>query len=134
MDYLGLVKAVDRFRQGVVIAVADDPDRRLDPGFGKAFGVLDRDVLAAAVALVDQPAAMRSPLIVDRLLESIEHKAGMCRPACPPAHDIAGVDVDREGDIVEPCPRRDVGDPKGGEVNSETHSMFGASAWNRQLT
>ena len=110
MDDLGLVKTVDRFGQGVVIAVANTADRRLDTRLGEAFGILNRDVLAAAVAVVDQSAAMDWPPIVDRLLEGVEHKAGMCRPAHPPAHDIAGVDVDHEGHLDKPGPRRDVGE------------------------
>ena len=77
MDDLGLVKTVDRFRQGIVIAVANTADRRLDPGLGKAFGIFDRDVLAAAVAVVDQPAAMGWPPIVDRLFQGSSTK-----PAC----------------------------------------------------
>src|SRR3546814_4856778 len=40
------------------IAVADAADRWLDPGLGKAFGVLDRYILAAAVAVVDEAATM----------------------------------------------------------------------------
>ena len=47
MNDLGLVKAIDRLGQGVVIAVADAADRRFDASFGKPFGVFDRDVLAA---------------------------------------------------------------------------------------
>ena len=33
---------------------ADAADRRLDSGFGKALGVLDRDILAAAITRVDK--------------------------------------------------------------------------------
>jgi hypothetical protein len=35
-------------------AVADAADRRLDAGYDQALGVADRDVLAAAVAMVHQ--------------------------------------------------------------------------------
>lgn len=41
----------------------------------KALGVGDRDVLDAAIAVVDQP-AFRRPARVRRLFQSIEHKAG----------------------------------------------------------
>ena len=44
-DDLGLVEAVDRLGQGVVVAVADAADRGLDAGIGEALGVADRDVL-----------------------------------------------------------------------------------------
>ena len=36
VDRLGLVEAVDRFGQRVVVAVADAADRRIDPGFGQS--------------------------------------------------------------------------------------------------
>lgn len=45
VDYLGLVKAIDRLGQSVVVAVADAADRRLDAGLGEAFGVLDGYIL-----------------------------------------------------------------------------------------
>src|SRR3546814_3304295 len=45
MDDLGLVKAIDRLSQSVVVAVTDAAHRGLDPGFGKAFGVLDGHIL-----------------------------------------------------------------------------------------
>ena len=45
MDHLGLVEAVDRLGESVVVAVADAADRGLDAGFGQALGVADADVL-----------------------------------------------------------------------------------------
>jgi len=39
VDHLSLVKAVDRFGQSVVVAVAHAAHRWLDPGFGKALGI-----------------------------------------------------------------------------------------------
>src|SRR6476469_5676461 len=45
VNHLGLVEAVDRLGQSVVVAVADAADRWLYPGFGEALGVLDRHVL-----------------------------------------------------------------------------------------
>jgi hypothetical protein len=51
--------------------------------------------LAAAVAVVDQAATMDRAPIMDRLLQGIQHEAGVRRPAHPPAHDIAGIDVDQ---------------------------------------
>jgi hypothetical protein len=44
-DHLSLVEVVDGLGQGVVEAVADAADRRLDTGLGKSSGVLDRDIL-----------------------------------------------------------------------------------------
>ncbi len=91
VDDLGLVKTVDRLGQDIVVAVANAADRWFDPGLGKALGILDRDVLAAAAAVMDQAASMDWPTIRDRLFEGIQNEAGMGRPADPPAHDIAGV-------------------------------------------
>lgn len=68
VDRLGLVETVERLGQSVVIAVANTSDRRLHSGFGKALGILDRDILAATVAMVDQAATMNWSLIMDRLL------------------------------------------------------------------
>jgi hypothetical protein len=107
VDHLGLVKTVDRLGQGVVIAVADTPDRWLDPDLGQTLGILDRDILAAAVAVMDEATTMNGPPIMDRLFQGIEHEAGVCRSADPPAHDIAGVDIDYEGYINEAGPRRE---------------------------
>ena len=42
--------------------------------------------------------------IVDGLLESIEHEAGVRRPRRPPADDLAREGVDDEGDVDEAGP------------------------------
>src|SRR3546814_20398520 len=72
--------------------------------------MLDRHVLAAAVAVVDQATTMNWPPIMDRLLQSIEHEAGMRRPAHPPAYDIAGINDDPEGYVDETVNRRGLGE------------------------
>ncbi len=77
VDHLGLVKAIDRLRQGVVITVANTPNRRLDPGLGEALGIFDRHILAAAIAVVDQPTTMGRSAIVDGLLECVQDEARM---------------------------------------------------------
>ena len=89
MDDLGLVEAVDRFGESVVVGVADAADRRLDAGLGQALGVFDRDVLAAPVAVMDEAAAMDGPPIMERLFQRIEHEARMRRP-CSPASRRSG--------------------------------------------
>jgi hypothetical protein len=71
MNDLGFVEAVDGLGQGVVIAVADAADGRLDPGLGQALGVLDRDMLTAAVAVsraakLDLSATIPSSLAASR--------------------------------------------------------------------
>ena len=52
-DHLGLVEAVDGLGQGVVVTVADAADRRLDAGAGQSLGVLYRNVLRPADALLN---------------------------------------------------------------------------------
>lgn len=128
VDHLGLVKAVDRLGQSVVVAVPDAADRWFDPGFGETLGVLDGYVLGAPIAMMDEAAPMGRPAIVKRLFQSIENKAGVRRPAGPPAYDPPSIGIDDEGDVDKPRPGRDVGDPKGGEAKSDTHSLFGAGA------
>ena len=53
---------------------------------------------------------MRRSAIMQRLLERIQHEAGMRRPAGAPADDPAGVGVDDEGDVDKARPGRDVGE------------------------
>jgi hypothetical protein len=64
MDYFGLVEAVDGFGEGIVIGISDAADRRLDTGFSQTLGAFDRDLLAAPVAMMHEPAAMDRPSIV----------------------------------------------------------------------
>jgi hypothetical protein len=58
MDDLGLVETVDGLGQRIVVVVAHAAHRRLDTGFCQALGVFDRDVLAASVAVMHEPAAV----------------------------------------------------------------------------
>ena len=117
VDHLGLVKAVDRFGQGVVIAVADAAHRRLDASLRQALGILYGHVLTPSVRLMNEPAAGRSPL-VQPLLERVQHEAGVGRTAHPPADDAPGerVDVrrtsrfDDEGHVDEARPGTHVGE------------------------
>ena len=72
VDDFGLVGAVDRLREGVVVAVADgDDEARLD----EALGVVDRHVLHAAVRVVDEAAALEGLAFVQRQLQRVEHEA-----------------------------------------------------------
>src|ERR1700761_4705448 len=75
MDQLGLVKPVDGFSQGIVVAVADVSHGRLVASFGQALCVFDGHVLAAPVAVMHEPAAMDGPPIMQRLLQCIEDEA-----------------------------------------------------------
>ena len=83
---------------------------------------------------MDETAAMRRSAIVEGLLQCVENEAGMRSPACPPTRNASSERVDDEGDVNEPGPGRDIGDPKGGEANAETQSMSGAGARNCRLS
>jgi len=58
---------------------------------------------------MDEATTMDRPPIMDRLFQGIQNEVGIRCPAYPPAHDIAGVNIDHEGDVDEPRPGRDVG-------------------------
>src|ERR1700750_863119 len=77
MDYLGLVKAVDGLGERVVAAVSNTPDRWFDASFSQSFGIFDRDILDAPVAVMDKAAAMARGAIVESLLQGVEHGASM---------------------------------------------------------
>ena len=65
--------------------------------------------------VMDETATMNWPTIVQRLLQCIEHEAGMGCSADPPTNDIADVNIDHERHVDEPVPGRHVGkirDPK----------------------
>ena len=110
MDHLGLVETVDGFGESIVIGISDAADRRLHASFSQALGVFDRDVLAAPVAMVHEPAAMNRPSIMQRLFQRIEHEARMRRAGSPPTNDPAGIGVDDEGNVDEAGPGRDIGE------------------------
>jgi len=77
VDDLGLVKAVDRLGQSVVVAVADAADRRFDPGLGKPLGVADRAILAATISVMDKATATRRPACMECLLQRIQNEPCM---------------------------------------------------------
>ena len=53
-DEFGLVEAVDCFGERVVVTVAAGPDGVDDAVLGQAFGVANRQILDAAVAVMDE--------------------------------------------------------------------------------
>ncbi len=53
------------------------------------LSVLDRDVLAAAVTVIDEAAMLGRPPIMDHLFQGIQNKAGIRYPAYPPADEVA---------------------------------------------
>ena len=110
MDHLGLEQAVDRFGEGVVVAIADAADRGLDARLGEPLGVAIETYCDAAIAVMDEAAALDGPAVVERLLQRIEHEAGVGRARHPPADDAPGKGVDDEGDVDEARPGRDIGE------------------------
>ena len=108
MDDLSVVEAVDRFRG--CRKVADAADGRLDPGFGEPLGVFDRNILGAAIAMMNEAAAAGRPSVMKRLFQSVQDKVRGGCPAGPPTDDPPGVGVDDEGDIDEAGPGRDIGE------------------------
>ena len=84
MDDLSLVEAIDRFGEGVVVRVADAADGRLDPSFGETLSVLDRNILDAAIAMMDEAGAAGGPSVMERLFESVQDEVRMRCPAGDP--------------------------------------------------
>ena len=65
LDDLGLEQADHGLGQGIVIAVAYAANRGVDAGIGEALGVADRQVLAAAIRVVDQSAPLCRTALTD---------------------------------------------------------------------
>ena len=85
VDDLCFLEAIDCLGERVVVGIADAADRGLDTGLGQPLFVIDRDVLAASVAVVGEPALMNRTQLMQRLLQRIEYEACMCSPADPPS-------------------------------------------------
>src|SRR6266702_4387070 len=101
VDDLGLVQADDAFRQRVVVRVPGRPDRRRDPRGGQLGAVPDGQVLAAGVAVVDQPRhldALVGPA-GDRHHQRVQHQAGVVPRGGAPPGDQPGERVDDERGI-----------------------------------
>ena len=105
MGDLCLVKAVDRFSESIVIAVANASDGGLDSRFRQSLGIANGDVLHAPIGMVDEPTAMDGPPIMKRLVQGIEDEARMGGPACPPTDNAACKGIDDEA-----LPSRQVGE------------------------
>ena len=107
MDQLGFAEAVHRFCEGVVhcpplgvqarlpgngqcmftcmrgIGIPDTSDRWLDSSCGQTFGVADRQILPAAVAVMYQPAFLNRPSVVQGLFKCLQDKVWSCRGFVP---------------------------------------------------
>jgi hypothetical protein len=64
-------------------AVTNAADGWLDAGFSQSFGLFDRQILATAITMVDQPAAMGGSAIMQSLFQGIQHKACLGSPPKP---------------------------------------------------
>ncbi|MET3776730.1 hypothetical protein ABID20_002305 [Rhizobium alvei] len=51
---------------------------------------------------------MDGPPIMECLVQCVEDKTRLRRPACPPANDAAGEGVDHESNVYEALPGRDI--------------------------
>ena len=73
MDHLGLVQPVDRFSQGVVVAVTFAAHRGLNASFCEPFAVADADVLRPPVGMVNQLAIALGLPGIQRLFQRIQN-------------------------------------------------------------
>ena len=122
-DQLGLEQRVHGFGEGVVVGVADRPDRRHGADVVEAFAVADAGGLAAGVGVGDEPFEAGASVPAGRL-QCVEHHLGCHVAGDAPADDAAGERVGDEAHIGDPGPGGDLGevrDPQpvrgiGGEV------------------
>ena len=77
MDDLGFEQADDRLGEGVVVAVADRSDGRLDARVGEPLGVAQRQILRPAVGMRDQFRVIGRSALVQSLLERVEDELGL---------------------------------------------------------
>ena len=106
VDQLDLVQPVNRLGEGIVVAVAARSDRAERLRLGGALGVADRQVLHAAITVVNE-VGQRVTTGEDGHLEGIESQLGT-EVLDPPAHDRPPEDVDDKGGVDEPDARPDV--------------------------
>lgn len=109
-DQLGLVEAVDRLGEGVVVARSHRAYARLNPSLGETLSDGDRGVLTTPICVVDNifhvPArSLTSPY---RMLDRVEHQRGRHRSAGAPADDPARVSVDHERHVDPARPGRHI--------------------------
>ncbi len=83
MNDLGLVEAVDRLGESVVVGISDTADGGIDAGLGQTLGVADADILRPTVRMMNQAAAMSGPSFMQRLFESFEDEARIAPSGSP---------------------------------------------------
>ena len=104
------MEPVGRLGERDVVAIADAPDGRHEPGLGQAIPVLDREVLDTAIEVVNTAAAGDRLAITQSLLQRIEPEAGVRRARHVPADDATDVGIDDEGDEDEAARSRAAGE------------------------
>jgi hypothetical protein len=105
-DEFGLVIAVRGLGHGVVVAVADGPDRGCRADLREAFALANRRELAARIAMTPQILVMMSASTpASRLHRGADHLgAHACRAPPRAGHPIES--VDDEADVGDAGPRR----------------------------
>lgn len=83
-------------RQGSLITVTNTANGRFDTSLCQALGISYRKVLTATITVVNEAPILAGLALMDRLLQSIQHKAGMSCSADPPTNDLTDVNVDDE--------------------------------------
>lgn len=81
------------------MGIPDIADRGIDACLSQSLGVSDRQILTAAVAVVDQPVSLGRRPLADGLVQGVEDEAGRHRCRDAPTDDFPGEDVDDKGDI-----------------------------------
>lgn len=76
---------------GSIKAVADAAHGRFDAGIRQPFSVFDRQILAALVAVVNEPHALGRAAFMHRLFAGIQNEPGMRGGADAPADDLARI-------------------------------------------
>lgn len=105
-DDFGLEQPDDGLGQGVVVRTAHTPNRRRDAGVGQPVAVAHRQILHAAVGMLNQ-ASGRLPGMY-RLLKRIEYQTRIRCARCTPADNAASEHVDDECDIDKALPYRHI--------------------------
>src|SRR6476620_9722056 len=113
VDDLGLVEPDNRFRQRVVVRIANAAHRGLSLRCGQALGVANRQILTSAITMMDD--ALCSRTRPQCLLQRVQDQFGVHRARHAPADDAPCEDIDDERDVDETAPRRyirEIGHPQ----------------------
>src|SRR3954469_12562792 len=96
-DELGLEAVDEALREGVVVGVADRPDRGERTVVGQRLDVVEAGVLGrSAVAVMHQRDVGPPPTLAERHPQRVEHQGGAHVTGELPADDPAAVGVDDE--------------------------------------